>query len=232
MRHTDSLRRSAVTYVALGALVFAAACKGRTVNVASGAIDTLALQQFQTFSIKAPTPPADSVAVATTNGTDRVGGAVMDMDPMLSTSLVALFGRIWPTRLQAVAIKPSRARPISTLRTTPAPDMSSTHERHRKAIARMGRRSPRRPSCTPPARSSWTSSTRGLIRWCGVALASPASRTTLTTTLEPFKRPSNRSSGRFRARNDKVVRESRSSALTTTARAAPERLTALVKHHP
>ncbi|HEY2854194.1 MAG TPA: DUF4136 domain-containing protein [Gemmatimonadaceae bacterium] len=88
MRHTDSLRRSAVTYVALGALVFAAACKGRTVNVASGAIDTLALQQFQTFSIKTPTPPADSVAVATTNGTDRVGGAVMDMDPMLSTSLV------------------------------------------------------------------------------------------------------------------------------------------------
>jgi len=77
-----------MTYVALGALVFAAACKGRTVNVASGAIDTLALQQFQTFSIKAPTPPADSVAVATTNGTDRVGGAVMDMDPMLSTSLV------------------------------------------------------------------------------------------------------------------------------------------------
>jgi len=88
MRHTDLLRRSAMTYVALGALVFAAACKGRTVNVASGAIDTLALQQFQTFSIKAPTPPADSVAVATTNGTDRVGGAVMDMDPMLSTSLV------------------------------------------------------------------------------------------------------------------------------------------------
>jgi hypothetical protein len=88
MRHTDSLRRSAVTYVALGALVFAAACKGRTVNVASGAIDTLALQQFQTFSIKAPTPPADTVAVATTNGTNRVGGAVMDMDPMLSTSLV------------------------------------------------------------------------------------------------------------------------------------------------
>ena len=88
MRHTDSRCGQAVACVVLSALAFATACKGRTVNVSSGAIDTIALQQFQTFSVMAPTPPADTVAVATTNGSDRVGGAVMDMDPMLSTSLV------------------------------------------------------------------------------------------------------------------------------------------------
>ena len=70
------------------AAVVASACKGRTVSVSSGAIDTVAIRNFKTFAIMAPTPSADTVAVAATNDTNRVAGAVMDMDPMLSTSLV------------------------------------------------------------------------------------------------------------------------------------------------
>ena len=85
---TRSLSRRGVTGVAVTLLVIATACKGRTVSVASGAIDTLAVGQFKTFSVMAPKPPADTVAVTATNGSDRVGTAVMNMDPMLSTSLV------------------------------------------------------------------------------------------------------------------------------------------------
>ena len=70
------------------AALIVSACKGRTVSVSSGAIDTFAIRNFKTFAIMAPTPPADSVAIAATNDTNRVAGAVMDMDPMLSTSLV------------------------------------------------------------------------------------------------------------------------------------------------
>jgi len=77
-----------VTRIAVGLLVMVAACKGRTVSVASGMLDTLAVQQFKTFSIMAPTPSTDTVGVAATNGANRVGGAVMEMDPMLATSLV------------------------------------------------------------------------------------------------------------------------------------------------
>ena len=83
-----SLFGRGVLHVAVGVLVIAGACKGRTVSVASGALDTTAIQEFKTFTIMAPTPPAESVAVAATNGTNRVGGVVMDMDPMLATSLV------------------------------------------------------------------------------------------------------------------------------------------------
>jgi hypothetical protein len=46
------------------------------------------LARFKTFSVRAPTPPANRVAGAATNDTDRAAGAVMDMDPMLATSLV------------------------------------------------------------------------------------------------------------------------------------------------
>lgn len=88
MRHTVSSHGRAVVCLALSALAFASSCKGRTVNVSSGAIDTVALQQFQTFSIMAPTPAADTVAVGATNGTGSAAAAVMDMNPMLSTSLV------------------------------------------------------------------------------------------------------------------------------------------------
>jgi Domain of unknown function (DUF4136) len=88
MSYTHSCFGRGVTHAAFGVLVMATACKGRTVSVASGSLDTMAVRQFKTFSIMAPTPPADSVAVGATNGRDRVAGAVMDMDPMLSTSLV------------------------------------------------------------------------------------------------------------------------------------------------
>ena len=88
MLHTHSLFGRAVTHAAVGLILTATACKGRTVSVASGTLDTIAVGQFKTFAIMAPTPPADSVAVAATNGRDRAGGAVMDMDPMLATSLV------------------------------------------------------------------------------------------------------------------------------------------------
>ena len=76
--------------LAVGLIVMATACKGggRTVNVASGTIDSVAVRQFKTFVVMAPTPPTDTVAVGATNGSDRVAGAVMEMDPMLSTSLV------------------------------------------------------------------------------------------------------------------------------------------------
>ena len=88
MLFSHSLLGRRLTHVTVGILVLATGCKGRTVNVASGMLDTAAVRQFKTFSIMAPTPPADSVAVAATNGHDRIGGVVMDMDPMLSTSLV------------------------------------------------------------------------------------------------------------------------------------------------
>jgi len=87
MRNTRlSLRRSIICVMVI--LATATTCKGRTVSVASGAIDTAAVIRFKTFAIMAPTPSADSIAVAGTNGSDRAAGAVMNMDPMLSTSLV------------------------------------------------------------------------------------------------------------------------------------------------
>ena len=85
--YTHSLTQRGATLAAVGILAMATACKSRTVSVSSGAIDTLAIRQFQTFAVMAPTPP-DSVAAAETNGTNQAAGAVMDMDPMLSTSLV------------------------------------------------------------------------------------------------------------------------------------------------
>lgn len=88
MLYTHSLFGRDVTRIAVGVLLMATACKGRTVDVASGALDTVALRQFKTFAIMTPTPPADSVAVAVTNDSDRVAGAEMGMDPMLATSLV------------------------------------------------------------------------------------------------------------------------------------------------
>src|SRR5437773_11418251 len=87
MRDTHSYSR-VIAHVAVGLLATAIACKGRTVSVASGTLDTVAIRQFKTFAIMAPTPPADTVAVGATNGSDRAGSAVMNMDPMLATSLV------------------------------------------------------------------------------------------------------------------------------------------------
>jgi hypothetical protein len=73
----------------LGVLLIAGACKSSS-HVAIENLDTLAVRQFKTFTVSAPAPSMDRVAVAATNDRDRVGGAVMDMDPMLSTSIVGL----------------------------------------------------------------------------------------------------------------------------------------------
>jgi len=86
--YIHSLLGRRVTLVAVGLVVMATSCKGRTVSVASGTLDSAAVRQFKTFAIMTPTPPVDSVAIAASNGSDRVAGAVMDMDPMLATSLV------------------------------------------------------------------------------------------------------------------------------------------------
>jgi len=89
MPRTHWLSGRVVTDVCIGALVLATACKrsGREVSVASGSLDTVAVRSFKTFVIMAPTPAADTVGIVGANG-NRVAGAVMDMDPMLSTSLV------------------------------------------------------------------------------------------------------------------------------------------------
>ena len=88
MLDTRSSFGRSVTRVAVAVLVSAAACKGDNVKVASGTLDTSAVRQFKTFSIIAPLPPADRVGIGATNDSNRVAGAVMDMDPMLATSLV------------------------------------------------------------------------------------------------------------------------------------------------
>ena len=88
MSYTHSLVGRGVTRGVVGTLLVAAACKGRTVSVASGALDTVAIGQFKTFAIMTPTPTADTVAVGATNGSNGATGVVMDMDPMLATSLV------------------------------------------------------------------------------------------------------------------------------------------------
>jgi hypothetical protein len=88
MIDTHSSFGRGLTRVAVAILVIATACKGDTVRVASGTLDTVAVRQFKTFSIMAPPPSAGKVGVTATNDSTRVAGAVMDMDPMLSTSLV------------------------------------------------------------------------------------------------------------------------------------------------
>src|SRR5262245_60719018 len=92
MGYTHSVFGRGLIHAAVGALVLATACRGgetrREVNVASGALDTAAVRQFRTFSLKSPTGSADTVGVVGTTGENRVTGAVMDMDPMISTSLV------------------------------------------------------------------------------------------------------------------------------------------------
>lgn len=89
MRNTHASFGRGAIHVAVGLLAFATACKrsGREVNVASGSLDTVALAQFRTFNVMSPTGPSDTLAVVGAER-NRVTGVVMDMDPMLSTSLV------------------------------------------------------------------------------------------------------------------------------------------------
>jgi len=64
-----------------------AACSHPT-QVGTVTVDPQPLTRFHTFQISAPAPPAKRVAVAATNASDRGAAAMMDMDPMLETSLV------------------------------------------------------------------------------------------------------------------------------------------------
>jgi hypothetical protein len=86
------MRRSAIAAVCYrgvvaGAVMVLGGCTNST-RVASVTADSAALSRFKTFTVSAPTPRISRVAVAATNDSDRVGGATMDMDPMLATSLV------------------------------------------------------------------------------------------------------------------------------------------------
>lgn len=69
------------------AISTAVACSKET-EVASETLDPSAAERFETFSVSAPTPGAERVGAVGTNDSTRVAGAVMDMDPMLETSLV------------------------------------------------------------------------------------------------------------------------------------------------
>ena len=77
----NSVRRIVVAAIAC------IACSS-SVRVVTETGDAAALQHLKTFTLSAPVPTASRVAVAATNDSNRVGGAVMDMDPMLATSLV------------------------------------------------------------------------------------------------------------------------------------------------
>ncbi len=76
-----------VCVVAVLVITSAVACS-KPVRVASETLDAKALEHFATFSVTAPTPIASRVAAEVTNDSNRAAGVVMDMDPMLATSLV------------------------------------------------------------------------------------------------------------------------------------------------
>ena len=76
-----TVRRIAFTAIAC------VACSS-SARVITESADAAAISHFKTFDLSAPTPDASQVLVAGTNDNDRAGGAVMDMDPMLATSLV------------------------------------------------------------------------------------------------------------------------------------------------
>jgi len=77
----NTLRRIVVAAMAC------VACSSST-RVVTETGDAAALQHLKTFALSAPAPTASQVLVAATNDSNHVGGAMMDMDPMLATSLV------------------------------------------------------------------------------------------------------------------------------------------------
>jgi hypothetical protein len=85
-RRTSSHRGAAIPVAALLLIAGVSGCsKGARITTATA--DPAALNRFHTFAVTAPTPRADRIAVGVSDS-DRAGGAVMDMDPMLATSLV------------------------------------------------------------------------------------------------------------------------------------------------
>jgi hypothetical protein len=87
----DSRMMTADSKYRLGAIAVlisgVAACSNST-QVTSVTADPRPLTRFHTFVVTAPAPPVQHVAVAATNDKDRGAAAIMDMDPMLATSLV------------------------------------------------------------------------------------------------------------------------------------------------
>jgi hypothetical protein len=88
---TDRIKAITISHglraIALATIAGVTAC-GPTTQIASETINPNALTSFKAFDVIAPPPRVDWVAVGATNDSDRAGGAVMDMDPMLATSLV------------------------------------------------------------------------------------------------------------------------------------------------
>ena len=65
----------------------AAACAS-SIHVATTTVDAAPIGRFHTFAVMAPEPPTDHVVLASSNDSGRASAVVMDMDPMLATSLV------------------------------------------------------------------------------------------------------------------------------------------------
>src|SRR5215204_2879309 len=86
------MRRSATEIACYGGavagLVVGLSGCSKPARVVSVTADSAALSHFSTFTVLAPAPRVGQVAVAATNDSDRAGGAFMNMDPMLATSLV------------------------------------------------------------------------------------------------------------------------------------------------
>ena len=60
----------------------------RTISVATTTIDAAPIPGFKTFSVMAPPPPAEHVLVGSDRDDGRATAILMDMDPMLATSIV------------------------------------------------------------------------------------------------------------------------------------------------
>jgi len=84
---TSRLARRALGVGVLAALTAAAACADN-MHVAATAADTTASRHLKTFGVIAPQPLVSSAAGAVTDGDGNAATAVMDLDPMLQTSLI------------------------------------------------------------------------------------------------------------------------------------------------
>lgn len=76
--------------VRAAATVLAVSVSGctRSVRVATTMFDPAPIGRFETFAVMAPEPPVAHVVLAASNDSGRASSVIMDMDPMLATSLV------------------------------------------------------------------------------------------------------------------------------------------------
>jgi hypothetical protein len=85
--HFRSATRSLValtTAVVIGGV----GCSRPRTELMANTVNPKALEGLKTFSVSAPAPDEARVVTVSTNGTDRAGGAAMNMDPTLDSSLV------------------------------------------------------------------------------------------------------------------------------------------------